>query len=89
MAESPDLSALNYTVLVPYNGTTATGGDPMEIDLNVFYKVRSSSFHSVNAVFEANLYLLFKVGDITWILVCTALVLLMIPGVGYVPLFGI
>jgi Amt family ammonium transporter len=37
-----DLSALNYTVLVPYNGTTATGGDPMVEDLNVFYNVRSA-----------------------------------------------
>ena len=39
MAESADLTTLNYTVLVPYNGTTATGGNPMEMDLNIFYNV--------------------------------------------------
>ncbi|WEW55830.1 hypothetical protein PRK78_001263 [Emydomyces testavorans] len=61
MAESPNLNALNYTVLVPYNGTTPTGGDSMETDLNVFYNA----------------------GDIAWLITSTALVLLMIPGVGY------
>ncbi|KMP04100.1 ammonium transporter MEP2 [Coccidioides immitis RMSCC 2394] len=62
MSELPDLSTLNYTVLVPYNGSIATGGNSMEVDLNVFYNA----------------------GDITWIITCAALVLLMIPGVGFV-----
>ncbi|PGH11087.1 hypothetical protein AJ80_07275 [Polytolypa hystricis UAMH7299] len=61
MSNTPDLSALNYTVLVPYNGTTDTGGDSMEVDLNVFYNA----------------------ADIAWVLISTALVLLMIPGVGF------
>ncbi|KAK2784534.1 ammonium transporter Amt1 [Onygenales sp. PD_12] len=61
MADSPDLGALNYTVLVPYNGTEATGGDSMAIDLNVYYNA----------------------GDIAWVVTSSALVLLMIPGVGF------
>jgi Amt family ammonium transporter len=39
MSDSPDLNHLNYTVLVPYNGTGDTGGDPRTQDLNVFYDV--------------------------------------------------
>ena len=39
MSDLPDLSALNYTVLIPYNGTTDTGGNSLEQDLNVFYNV--------------------------------------------------
>lgn len=35
-----DLSALNYTILVPYNGTGMTGGDSLTEDLNIFYNVR-------------------------------------------------
>ncbi|PGH01473.1 hypothetical protein AJ79_07911 [Helicocarpus griseus UAMH5409] len=61
MSESQDLSTLNYTVLVPYNGTEATGGDSMTIDLNVYYNA----------------------GDIAWVIISAALVLLMIPGVGF------
>lgn len=34
-----DLDALNYTIHVPYNGTTATGGDSVNADLNIFYDV--------------------------------------------------
>lgn len=34
-----DLASLNYTVLVPYNGTEATGGDSLTMDLNVYYQV--------------------------------------------------
>ena len=36
---SPDLSSLNYTVLVPYNGTIPTGGDSLNDNVNVFYEV--------------------------------------------------
>ncbi|KAI9844424.1 MAG: ammonium transporter Amt1 [Sclerophora amabilis] len=61
MSDAPDLSALNYTVLVPYNGSIATGGDSLTEDLNLFYES----------------------GDIAWMLTATALVLLMIPGVGF------
>lgn len=38
---SADLSALNYTVLTPYNGSTMTGGDSLVANLNVFYEVRT------------------------------------------------
>jgi ammonium transporter, Amt family len=34
-----DLGSLNYTVLMPYNGTVPTGGDSLVQDLNVFYQV--------------------------------------------------
>jgi len=61
MGDLPDLSALNYTVLIPYNGSTDTGGNSLEQDLNVFYNA----------------------GDIGWVVTSTALVLLMIPGVGF------
>ena len=57
----PDLSSLNYTVLIPYNGTISTGGNSLTQDLNVFYDA----------------------GDIAWMITATALVLLMIPGVGF------
>ena len=33
------LDNLNYTRLVPYNGTYSTGGDSATEDLNLFYKV--------------------------------------------------
>jgi len=39
MDPNVDLSKLNYTVLVPYDGTTATGGDSVANNLNVFYDV--------------------------------------------------
>ena len=42
----PDLRNLPYTPLVTYNGTTATGGDSVKQDLNVFYNV-SPSFPTV------------------------------------------
>jgi len=61
MPDLPDLNSLNYTVLIPYNGTIDTGGNSMEQDLNVCYKT----------------------GDIAWMITSTALVLLMIPGVGF------
>ena len=50
-----------YVPLVPYNGTTATGGDSLTQNLNVYYES----------------------GDIAWMITATALVLLMIPGVGF------
>ena len=37
-----DLNALNYSVLIPYNGTIPTGGDSLADNLNVFYEVGSS-----------------------------------------------
>lgn len=52
--------ALPYVPLQTYNGTSATGGDSLTQDLNVFYQS----------------------GDIAWVIASTALVLLMIPGVG-------
>ncbi|KAH0407141.1 ammonium transporter MEP2, partial [Aureobasidium melanogenum] len=57
----PGESDTNYVPLVPYNGTTATGGDSLKDNLNVFYES----------------------GDIAYMIICTALVFLMIPGVGF------
>ena len=37
-----DLDALNYTVLVPYNGTEAQGANPLKQDVNIWYQV---SYH--------------------------------------------
>ncbi|RMZ88562.1 hypothetical protein DV736_g4219, partial [Chaetothyriales sp. CBS 134916] len=54
-------ATLPYVPLVPYNGTSETGGDSLTQDLNVFYNA----------------------GDIAWMITATALVLLMIPGVGF------
>ena len=34
-----DLANLNYTILVPYNESIATGGDSLNYDLNVYYTV--------------------------------------------------
>ncbi|KAL8722425.1 MAG: hypothetical protein Q9225_001104 [Loekoesia sp. 1 TL-2023] len=60
-SDGGDTGLLNYTVLVPYNETVATGGDSLTQNLNVHYES----------------------GDIAWMLASTALVLLMIPGVGF------
>jgi ammonium transporter, Amt family len=34
-----DLDSLNYTTLVPYNGTGPTGGDSLTENLNIWYEV--------------------------------------------------
>lgn len=39
VVEGLDLSALNYTALVPYNETIPTGGNSLIQDLNVHYEV--------------------------------------------------
>ncbi|QKX55979.1 uncharacterized protein TRUGW13939_03078 [Talaromyces rugulosus] len=54
-------SSGDYVLLVPYNGTIATGGNSLTDDLNLFYNA----------------------GDIAWVITSSALVLLMIPGVGF------
>nr|AGM18797.1 high-affinity ammonium transporter [Peltigera malacea] len=61
MSLEDELNQLNYTVLVPYNESSPTGGDSLTQNLNVHYES----------------------GDIAWMLASTALVLLMIPGVGF------
>ena len=38
-----DLVNLNYSILVPFNNTEATGGDSLHYDLNVFYEVSPNS----------------------------------------------
>lgn len=35
---SQSFEGLPYVPLVPYNGTTATGGNSLEEDLNVYYQ---------------------------------------------------
>ncbi|TIA19469.1 ammonium transporter-like protein [Aureobasidium pullulans] len=57
----PGESDTNYVPLVAYNGTTATGGDSLNDNLNIFYES----------------------GDVAFVILCTALVFLMIPGVGF------
>ena len=34
-----DLTTLNYTVLVPYNDSIATGGDSVGGNVNLYYQV--------------------------------------------------
>ena len=74
-----DLADLNYTVLQPYNGTVPTGGDSLTQNLNVYYEVCHSS--SIGRV-RAALLTYPQSGDVAWLITATALVLLMIPGVG-------
>lgn len=42
MAPHGDHDGLDYIVLLPYNGTEATGGDSMKVDLNIYYNVSSA-----------------------------------------------
>ena len=37
-----DLTSLNYTILVPYNGSIPTGGDSLVDNLNIFYTVSNA-----------------------------------------------
>ena len=74
-----DLANLNYTVHVPYNGTIPTGGDSLTQDLNVFYEVCCSTHRLTRTCRKSNSQ---QSGDIAWLIAATALVLLMIPGVG-------
>lgn len=62
-----------------YNGTAPTGGDSLTEDLNVFYQV-SSLVNNRHFEHRADLR---QSGDIGFMITCTALVLLMIPGVGF------
>jgi Amt family ammonium transporter len=39
IVDGVDLDALNYTIKVPYNGTSMTGGDSLHGNLNIFYDV--------------------------------------------------
>ena len=39
LSDGGDTGLLNYTVLVPYNETAATGGDSLNQNLNVHYEV--------------------------------------------------
>ena len=40
----PDLTALDYVPLIPYNETIMTGGDSLAQNLNVYYEVGSHPF---------------------------------------------
>lgn len=85
MASPLDLENLDYVHLIPYNGSGPTGGDSLTEDLNIWYEVRrfqirsaqTSSSYGTAANKET------QTGDIGWMITATALVLLMIPGVGY------
>lgn len=39
-----DLDALNYTELLPYNGTGKQGANPLEFDVNLWYQVGKPPF---------------------------------------------
>jgi hypothetical protein len=41
-----NLEDLNYTILIPYNGTGAAGANPLDFDVNVWYQVSYSGFGS-------------------------------------------
>ncbi|SPN96930.1 probable ammonium transporter MEPa [Cephalotrichum gorgonifer] len=45
--ESHDHEGLDYVVKVPYNGTGATGGNPLTENLNIWYEARKSSLTSL------------------------------------------
>jgi Amt family ammonium transporter len=61
------------------NLTDANGGDSRLYNLNVFYNVSRPTWHCSDG---ARLTFFRQAGDIAWMLTSTALVLLMIPGVG-------
>lgn len=42
MSLEDELNQLNYTVLVPYNESSPTGGDSLTQNLNVHYEVSHS-----------------------------------------------
>ena len=71
---------LNYIVHVPYNESVPTGGDSLTQNLNVHYEV---SGHGPQPRGKSQLTGRLQSGDIAWMIAATALVLLMIPGVGY------
>lgn len=73
-----------YVVRVSsYNGTGPTGGDSLTEDLNIWYEVSCFVPESKNLPQEFVLTsVISKSGDIAWMITATALVLLMIPGVG-------
>ena len=37
--DNADLDDLDYSVLVPYNGTGMKGANPLDFDVNVWYEV--------------------------------------------------
>ena len=71
--------SLNYTVHVPYNESVPTGGDSLTQNLNVHYEVSGDRAQPWGSPLTER----FQSGDIAWMIAATALVLLMIPGVGY------
>lgn len=83
-----DLLALNYTILIPYNASIPTGGDSLVDNLNLYYTVGAPS-----RKWRCRLSALSwpatgdgsntQSGDLAWIMTSSALVLLMIPGVGW------
>lgn len=71
---------------VEFNGTSPNGGDSLTEDLNIYYNVRvvisSQKILYQKAPIQLT-YLFQQAGDIAWMITSSALVLLMIPGVGY------
>ena len=37
-----DLEGLNYTILIPYNGTDGQGGNPLDFNVNLWYEVSNA-----------------------------------------------
>ncbi len=85
-----DLDALDYVVKVPYNGTGPSGGDSLTENLNIWYEVGYVEDRPLlpapHGIYQAprsdQRVFLVQSGDIAWMITATALVLLMIPGVG-------
>ena len=76
--ESSHLTS-NFVPLVPFNSTDPNGGDSLTGNLNIYYEVKIVRQRHVS---EMVADFIQQSGDIAWILTSTALVLLMIPGVG-------
>lgn len=63
---------------IPYNGTTMAGCDSLTEDCNIYYEVWLLLRRSLESSTDNS-----QSGDIAWMLTSSALVLLMIPGVGF------
>lgn len=74
------------------SGFADNGGDPLAEDLNVFYSVWFYQPHqdgetrlspARNRKMANIRFFSYQTGDFAWVMTCSALVLLMIPGVGF------
>ena len=73
------VASLDYIPLVPYNGTEAQGANPLLFNVNVWYDVSLLFPGRYRDTKDSSCK---QAGDMAWMIMATALVLLMIPGVG-------